>query len=215
MSRTRRLLASVAVALALALVLPAGVVVGLVGTAAVAPKDFPRFDPRAAEGRAVMFAPAPRSGGAPMTVRATPALGAARARLLDAHSRFLRRERYASAILDRYRPTVTRPGRRPTPALIQMLGRTIRAHEKARRDLAGVAVPAALADAHAATLRMLDAAAQAHRDVIAAGRARDPRFALARDAPYTRALGEHYTALSALRSVPSEGARASIVPAES
>lgn len=201
-------------ALAAAVLLPAGVVVGLVGTAAVAPKDFPRFDPTSAEGRAVMFAPASRSGGppGPSPVRATQALGAARARLLEVHSRFLRRERYASAVLDRYRPTVTRAGRRPTPALVQTLNRTIRAHEKMRQDLAGVAAPAALADAHAATLRMLDAAAQAHRDVIAAGRARDPNFALAREAVYTRAVSEHYVALSSLRAIPREGARASIAP---
>ncbi len=192
------------------MLLPAGVVVGLVGTAAVAPRDFPAFDPSAAEGRSAMFGAPPRSGTAtpPQPVHATPALAAARAQLLQAHSAFLRRERYASAVLDRYRPTVTRAGRRPTAALVEALTRTLRAHDTMRAELAASAVPEALAEAHAATLRMLEAAAQAHRDVIEAGRRRDPDFALAREARYGLALGEHHAALAALRTVPPEGVRA-------
>ncbi len=199
------------------LALPAGVVIGLVGTAAVSPKSFPPFDPGAAEGRAAMFAPPPRSGAtsAPEPVPASPALGTARAKVLEIHSAFLRRERYASAVLDRYRPTTRRPGRRLTPALVRVLTRTARAHEAARAKLAAVAVPRALADAQIATLAMLDAAAEAHRDVIAAGRRRDPEFALVREAGYTRALGAHFVALAALRAVPPAGVRASVEPPKS
>ncbi|HEX7127760.1 MAG TPA: hypothetical protein VF406_18545 [Thermodesulfobacteriota bacterium] len=202
------------VSVAAGLALPAGVVIGLVGTAAVAPRDYPAFDPREAEGRAAIFAAPPRSGvgQAPQPVEASPALDAARVRLLEAHGAFLRRERYASAILDRYRPTPTRPGRRATPALLRMLARTARAHEAEREKLAALPVPGPLASAHFATLSMLDAAAQAHREVIAAARRRDPEFALVRETGYTRALGSHFAALEALRAVPPAGTRASIEP---
>lgn len=205
------------VSVAAGLALPAGVVIGLVGTAAIAPRDYPPFDPREAEGRAAMFVSPPRSGlgHAPRPVEASPALAAARATLLEAHGDFLRRERYVSAVLDRFRPTPTRPGRRATPALLRTLARTARAHEAARAKLAAMPVPRPLASAHFSTLAMLDQAAQAHRDVIAAARRRDPEFALVRETGYTRALGSHFAALEALRTVPPAGARANVEPPES
>lgn len=217
MQAAQQLLLIATAASAAVLTVQAGVVFGLVGTAVLAPLDYPRFDPRAAEGRAAMFVPARRSGSqvAGPPTEPSPALAAVRARILEVHRDFLRRERHASAILDRYRPTVTRPGGRLTPALVNRLTRTARAYDSARTRLAAITVPDALADAHAATLRMLEEAARSHREVIAAGRRRDPEFALAREPGYLRALSEHYVTLAALRAVPVPGTQASVAPAGS
>ncbi len=205
---------------AVALGLPVGLAAGLVGAVLLAPKDFP--PPAAAPAGPAGAALSPGRSGSAAPGRPTPApraaeeldapippaVTAARERLLAVHSEFLRRERAASAVLDRYRPAETRPARRPTPALRRALERTLRQHAQARAALAAEPMPVRLAEAHAATLRMLEYAEAAYGAVLEGARTRDPDFALRREPHFARALAEHYAALAALRNVPARSGSA-------
>lgn len=209
--------------------LPAAVLLGLAATAVLAPKDFPTLEAAPARGPSGRALVAGRSGAAgatgppgqaaPGVTRRTAgdlspaAIERARARLLAAHSQFLRRERAVSAMLGRYVPTMTRAGRPATRALVRALEHAATAHARARAALAAEPAPLPLAAAHAATIRMLEQGEAGLRAALEAGRARDPEFALERDPYFGRALGEHYAALAALRSVPSRQVEAHLAPA--
>jgi hypothetical protein len=199
--------------MAMAVGLPAGTLLGLGAAVLLAPPDFPRFDPKPGDRFTVYFAVGPRQGAAdpapaaglePDAVRtAAPGYEAGRQTLLRAHADFLRRERLVSAVLDRYRPTVTRSGRRATPQIEQLIERTRQAHARAREALRATTLPAVLAHARAATLAMLEAAEAAHAATLDAGRRKDPNFALARESHYEKVLAAHYSALAALRARPA------------
>jgi hypothetical protein len=182
--------------------LPAGMAFGLAGAALFLPRDYPPFDPGRADGVAGFFARA-RSGG-------EEARAPARARLLEAHSEFLRRERFASALLDRYRPTVTRAGRRSTPAVERLLARTAQAYARTRGELATEPMPPSLDAARRHTLKMLEQAEEALAATLDAARRRDPDFAMAREGAFARALAAHHAALEALRHVPREEVSAAL-----
>jgi hypothetical protein len=201
--------------------LPAGMAFGLAGAALFLPRDYPPFDAGRADRVASFFARA-RSGGEEARAaagetrpRGAPAPGAvaaagARARLLEVHSEFLRRERFASALLDRYRPTVTRVGRRSTPAVERLLARTAQAYARTREELATEPMPPSLDRARAHTLRMLEQAEEALVATLDAARRRDPDFAMAREGAFARALAAHQAALDALRRVPREEVSAAL-----